>query len=466
MGKEDVGISVFVLGLYVAFVLRERRYGFAASTIGILWYLAASQVLMPWALGSDAQAQPVIFSAWFSTVPAKLLQPWKLIALVMEDSALLYYCKLLLPVALLCMAAPAAFAVALPPMLINVVSESNYLRTITYHYNYVTLPFVFGAVVMGMARLQKAIPATDGARYARAAPALALLFMALSCNLMWSHWPLHRHAANLHERYTGVQHARVAVQNEVVALIPPEASVSAAHRQVNQLTHRRDIYMFPNPFRLHLWNMWFRAEKYPLMAGADIEYVLLDFAPEHTEERMALMRYLLSSSRYERIYDASKLVLLKRIQETDPARGLDYIVRSGGTERRGRVPTLFFPASAHYFRELFGEVLAEGPFTAEFSGLIDIPDAGTYSVRIASNAIGRIAIDGHVHTFDGSGDSAPFVLAQGKLSLRLHIESSLRPYKLRVSLVTPEEEEIQIDESQLYPAGGPLAGSPRENSAT
>jgi len=43
---------------------------------------------------------------------------------------------------------------------------------------------------------------------------------------------------------------RQAVYQQALALIPADATVSASSRFLTHLTHRPEIYFYPNPFRI------------------------------------------------------------------------------------------------------------------------------------------------------------------------------------------------------------------------
>jgi hypothetical protein len=63
---------------------------------------------------------------------------------------------------------------------------------------------------------------------------------------------------------------------DIIADIPDDASVSAQYRIAAHLTHRTEIYQFPNPFRVVLYGPDISWENTRLQARADrIDYIVL-----------------------------------------------------------------------------------------------------------------------------------------------------------------------------------------------
>jgi hypothetical protein len=86
------------------------------------------------------------------------------------------------------------------------------------------------------------------------APA-ALLAAAVAANLAWSRVPLHRAGVILEMRDVLESDPAIAKLHSAISRIPKDAVVSAHYALVPHLSHRRGIYMFPNPFRPSNWGI-------------------------------------------------------------------------------------------------------------------------------------------------------------------------------------------------------------------
>ena len=77
---------------------------------------------------------------------------WYLATLFNGETAR-YLLSLLAPLAFLPLLAPGTFALALPGILINILSAKPFMITLDYHYTYAVNPFLIAGAVEGAARL-------------------------------------------------------------------------------------------------------------------------------------------------------------------------------------------------------------------------------------------------------------------------------------------------------------------------
>jgi len=89
-----------------------------------------------------------------------------------------------------------------------------------------------------------------------------------------------------------------------IALIPPDATVSAWNGYVPHLTHRRVLYQFPNPWQQHNYS----APGLPLPDPATVEWVLVRGG---IDERV--FAELIASNEFEVAYRERPVLLLHRI---------------------------------------------------------------------------------------------------------------------------------------------------------
>ncbi len=401
IGKEDVSISLFFFGVSLTFFKGKRQWGARIAFMAAIWYLLATRVLMPYFNGLHIfNNQPLVYSFWFSGVLGKITNPSKLLSLITDPVSLKYYFQLGLPMAFLCYLSPRYLMFVLPAIFINVVSETDYLRSIRYHYNYVTLPFLHVGAIAGMVTLLKHFLQTNHRKTAaRFGLALVVLTCSLVANLSLSQRPFSTQWSQLMGLLNFREEKKIEEMKAALNLIPENATVSASHNLIPHLTHRREIYMFPNPFILTLWNMHFKQGKDPRLNGRDIDYLILDTSLPPNKEIGILERYLLTSGKYSKISTGDRVVVLKRKPWIMAAeKNIHYELISKNEKREGYLPTTYLPMNLYYLREVFYGVLHEGPAILRLKGNFLVDHPGIFSFNISTSNEGYFHIaESHVN---------------------------------------------------------------------
>ena len=88
--------------------------------------------------------------------------------------------------------------------------------------------------------------------------------------------------------------------------MPNNASVSAHHSFVPHLSHRNEIYLFPNPFKTHYWGNL--SEEVPLKY---VDYVLVDKVGNR-KDIQTLIDPLVANSTYSLKYEAYNVQLYEK----------------------------------------------------------------------------------------------------------------------------------------------------------
>ena len=203
--KEHVGLAVAAIGVWYAVGHRAPRTGATiAALAGAAALLAALVVLPHYAPAGD--------SAFESRYDSPAL----------DGRDLAYLASLLLPLALLPLAAPLALLAALPELGLNVLSSTVTQTSVKTHYAATVAPALLVATVFGIARLGTRLA------YVAALAAFAGMF-ALG--------PLGRIQlrADAHD----------AAARRGLALVPGDAPVSATNSLGAHLSERRRVFSFP-----------------------------------------------------------------------------------------------------------------------------------------------------------------------------------------------------------------------------
>jgi uncharacterized membrane protein len=203
--KEHVGLAVAAIGVWDAVRHRSPRTGAAIAVVAGGAALAAAVVIVP-------HFAPAGASAFESRYESPSL----------DGRDLGYLASLLLPLALLPLAAPLALLAAVPELGLNLLSSTVTQTSVKTHYAATAAPALLAATVFGVARI--------GARTAYAAALAALVGMV---------------ALGPAGRITVRADPHDAAARRGLALIPAEAAVSATNTLGAHLSARQRIFSFP-----------------------------------------------------------------------------------------------------------------------------------------------------------------------------------------------------------------------------
>lgn len=203
--KEHVGLAVGAMGLWHAGRHRAPRSGAAIAVVGGAVALVAALVVVP-------HFAPTGSSVFESRYESPSLDG--------RDAG--YLASLLLPLALLPLAAPLAALAAVPELGLNLFSSTLTQTSVKTHYAAIALPALFAATVYGAARL--------GGRSAY----VVVLAALAACVVMGPVGRIDIDAG-----------AHDAAARRAIALIPGDAAVSATNALGAHLSARKRILSFP-----------------------------------------------------------------------------------------------------------------------------------------------------------------------------------------------------------------------------
>jgi uncharacterized membrane protein len=353
MCKEDIGFTVALLGLYIAFGQQRRWFGLTTAGLAIAWSLLCFLVILPANL-HNAQVGNNFWQRYteLGSTPGEAMlhlitQPWLFFTVILTLPKLGYIGNLLMTAGFLGLLAPLALLPALPELAINILSNQPEQYTGVYHYNAVLAAFLLVAATLGCAKLarhweQDRLGWAALSRSGRIRALLGKRFpwrrvprwgwgLALRLGAGWA-WMVRRvsprvalsvlvlllllvAARNLLAAEPFLQQfwpplsvgSREASINRLLAQIPPDASVSASETLDPHLGHRSGLYLFPD-----------------LGSGASpAQYIVIDedfLAPEERADLLQKFDALLASGEY-RVIAHSGSVYLAQLQ---PGFSLSY----------------------------------------------------------------------------------------------------------------------------------------------
>jgi uncharacterized membrane protein len=316
--KEDVPLVYAALGAAMMLDAGRRRLGFTIAAVASAYFAFSMLYVLPHFNGAGffrLGPKGFLGNLWYRGTEAswhleKITSPETWTYLFQIGATHLYVFLL----------APLAIVPALPQLAANLLADAHYMRNLEFHYQTSVVAFLYVGTVSAMAWLDRV-----RARYAEstmessarsaailgvllALAPLAFVGAAVKANLAWSRVPISNPGA-LGEKYALLkEEPDVAKAQEIFAMIPPDAVVSADYSSVPHLSHRRGIYMYPNPFEVNNWGVDGENTHDPNV----VEYIVI--RKVHFDESIGpVVEGLVDEGKFKRIAGDDKIALYKRV---------------------------------------------------------------------------------------------------------------------------------------------------------
>lgn len=243
--KEEIPLVIGAMGVWYAISKHRWRIGSAVAVAGAILGVVAITVVVPAA--SPGGRSP--FYGRYEGVggsPGGILEtaftdPGRLLGAAFDERGLRYLGELVVPLGLLCLAAPLAALVAAPELAANLLSKTATQTSIHHHYTAAEIAPLVVAAVLGAAWIARRLP---NLTLPLAGGAVAL---AVASNYYLGPVPLWRllpGGSKAEARaHVVTRHDRIA--DEAIAAVPPDAVVSASNSLGAHLSERRRVLSFP-----------------------------------------------------------------------------------------------------------------------------------------------------------------------------------------------------------------------------
>jgi uncharacterized membrane protein len=276
MTKEEVALSIAMIGLYAIFALRRQRFGTAVFAFAIAWIIMETLLMRQISpIGHSPLTSryaglgdsPGEIALYVLTHPGAVVQRY-----LLDPSRLRYLAVLLGPVAFLAFFSPTALVIGAPVIGLNLMSSNSVMYSGYAQYSVELTPIIIFASVDGADRLRKVLaPAYAGLRarlhawieqrqqlwreYTAWVPVrtrtlvlpsallLALTLAPLTTSLVEQQRQAFLPIGRNYAWPEATAHVQLAAQ--IIARIPASASVSAQSDLVPHLSNRRFVYLFP-----------------------------------------------------------------------------------------------------------------------------------------------------------------------------------------------------------------------------
>jgi Predicted membrane protein len=156
LGKEEIGLTVAVLGLMSALYYKRWWFGLTWTVVGVVYALVALLVIIPEFRG--AQSDTLGFYRWLGETPAEMiktivLRPGFVVESIIKSRGITTFLQLIGPLAFLPLLSLHSLALIIPAFSYNFLSSNTYQATIYCQYMSVVISFVLVSAVMGLYRL-------------------------------------------------------------------------------------------------------------------------------------------------------------------------------------------------------------------------------------------------------------------------------------------------------------------------
>ena len=247
--KEQVPVTVGAIGLMLALLGKRRLIGILTFCIGI----SLSLFLMRYFIPHFNTEGIYKFSPWYGHFVERTIQnrpinlPFDLIRnYLLTSDAFNYYNLLLRPFAFLPLLGFPFILIALPDLLINLLSDHAQMRSITMHYESVIIPGLVISTIFGVYWYQIVVRRLLRQSWLRdifiIVPMIGALALALRFNYHYNPTPT---APTCWCRAYDVSEEDRKFE-ELLRMIPESASVTASPEIRPHITHRENAYTMPD----------------------------------------------------------------------------------------------------------------------------------------------------------------------------------------------------------------------------
>jgi uncharacterized membrane protein len=298
--REDVGLVVAGFG-GLLMLSGQRVVGRRVLIAGLAWWVLATFLFIPWANARQTNLFELNYGVT-GVGPIALLRALpsmagRALATALSNQGLGYLLLILVSFLGLPLLAPRTLLPVAPALFLNLAAIPPEQHQIRFQYLATTAPFLGIATVAGL-------KVVAGRRRALLAPLLvALVVVALVVDQRFGPAPWS------HDRIVATAAPGDQARRRALAMIPPDAPVSAQFNLVPQLSHRVRIYEFPNPFRTSNWGL--SGDVHPARDLREVRYVVVDRSLLD-DDQQSLLRDLQASPDWTTRLDSDNVVLLER----------------------------------------------------------------------------------------------------------------------------------------------------------
>ncbi|MBN1902203.1 DUF2079 domain-containing protein [Candidatus Sumerlaeota bacterium] len=269
--KETIALMTAFLG--AAFFIRyrrtpvQRRNGAVLFMISVCWFLLATKILMP--LFSPLSPSDLQMAARYDArigraIPEMFLNlfrhPEFFLETILQSAKMKYLFNLFLPVAFLCFFSPEFLLPLVPVISMNILSyKYKWHATLLHQYTIPAAPVIFWGAMDGFRRLlvlyrirrkkrKRRVEQGDRRRFTLIFSVIVSLGSVAGIFASGIHrWVFFNEDPRISYCPLSSTPESLSATREALALIPPDAAVSASHLLANHLAKRRILFYNKDP---------------------------------------------------------------------------------------------------------------------------------------------------------------------------------------------------------------------------
>ena len=255
MAREDSGVILFSLGLWLAVSRKAPRLGVGLCVYSVAYILLVTNVLMPmfsedvsqrFAIERFGQYVDSDSASTLDLIAAMLRRPWLVALEILQpfDRTLAYLLGQWLPLAFICVISPAAWVAAGCPLLLLLLAQGQTVLSVTTRYALAVVPGLFYGTVLWWSRHSNGFR-PGFRRFWSFCLVLSLLFTITPNPHRTFSFVLPDSFKPLVYATAGSQWKHAAAIRPLVNAVPKDAFVAATSHLVPHLSSRREIVRLP-----------------------------------------------------------------------------------------------------------------------------------------------------------------------------------------------------------------------------
>jgi len=310
--REDVALAVIMLGFVLAIYMRGapdyrrvlQRCG-ATVLLGIVWYLVATKMVLPYFNDGKEPFYITYFYGNYGNDTAEIVRtiitrPNRVVSDAVQHDRIVFYKQMSWPMGWVYLANPLGLLMALPQLLASVIGLSPYARMIRYQYTSVMIAPMMIASIHGVYTLLRV-------KALRVVLPIWMLLCSFTTNVAWSPSPLGEKANYYVWSRNNPRHDSLRA---ALTYIPADASVAASYQLLPHLSHRREVYDWPNPFWASVWG---NDDCDHLPDPKTVEYVALDLTQVGANNQAIYDAMRVPGGPFEAVFEDENVVVLHRV---------------------------------------------------------------------------------------------------------------------------------------------------------
>lgn len=243
--QENAAIPALFFGFYLLLSKDTRQRGLVTSIAGILYLLATTKLIIP--VFSPTRAYlfegsygSKLGGSYIQMAINSLRHPSLLFSTLFTSDNMQYLFKILLPIFPFALFAPTALIAGILTLTPNLISTAGILRSLTMHYEAVSTPYLYYALILGLATFLRYVKTTWHNLVKICLIVIIILATSLQYKLITSIRFSPRCVWSC-RFYSPLD----AEKDQVIALIPSRVSVSTQDYLSGHLSGRSELYLFP-----------------------------------------------------------------------------------------------------------------------------------------------------------------------------------------------------------------------------